>query len=179
MKQQVHSVFEEALLESALDEALPELLAYWEMVFSGRADPGVRGFLSRLPEDKTTAIFRPLTYQESVAAAWLIRGGMHRRLAAAMATERYAVASPMGSDPPVRPDLDYMRPNEIALSDGAQWAVTVSTALPTRLALVENYSVFLVQDGCFLDFDHHAYPAELITSLHGPRADRREGGFND
>jgi len=152
----------DALLELAIDQATPDLLLHWDEIFGGRGDPGIRGFLTQIDEAQTEVLIIPLGYEASIAAAWLIRAGFNRRVAAAFASEGHVLALPTAGRPTRRPEGDYDLHDRVMLNDSSEWDILMTSERPVKLKLVNNYSVLLVRDGAALDLDEHPYPPDLM-----------------
>lgn len=151
------------------------LFNYFAGLVDNRSDPLVRSVFIRYNEDTGLPIMRLFSYDESIATAWAIRNGLHRRHAAALVREGYILAAREGADGysnfELLAELKHLAfdvRDRITMPDGTVWAIAAppvdQVPAAEELTFVGDYAVWMEIDGAPRDLDEEDLPEGVFKS---------------
>lgn len=146
---------------------------YYLGMMSGRDDPLVRAAWVRYDEETARPVHRVFSYDELIATAWLLHGGLDRHSAPALVREGWVIAARMEEDeaayfgwPEERNGLTYAFWDTLIMPNGDRWLI----AAPVReqwpaaddLLFRGDYGCEFVKDGEYRDLDDEELPRDLF-----------------
>ena len=162
-------------VKTAFEATIHDQKAFFDGLVDGRDDPLVRATYIRFDETECCPIMRVFSYDEIIATAWLLRGGMHRRVAAAMAREGFVMAARESAEgcanyevPCDKNHLDYKVIDRVTMPSGDVWAIAAphheKWPEPDELLFVDDYAVWFELDGEPRSLDDEDLPQDIFAS---------------
>ena len=137
-------------VESSFTSKGDYLAGYWAGVICCRSDPGVRAMYVRYDEEIDGPVFRPFSYDELVATAWLIARGVNHRLAALLVHKEHVMALEDGA--PNEHLCEEYEFESVILNGGVRWLIACGDPAEVDLTYLQDYACWGIQGGQHIDF---------------------------